>query len=136
VTGRSAAAGSTTTIPEPGTEALQVNDSDMSEAVRAWWLAESDRRDRDLAARWRAWQEGWQACEAAQDDAWEAGYAAAAADLKRAQHDKHRAAVQLAAWIDATEAIEQARWELRGDPRTRETFGQPHPGDYIPAGAA
>jgi hypothetical protein len=26
--------------------------------------------------------------------------------------------------------IEAVRWELRGERRTRETFGQPHPNDY------
>lgn len=26
--------------------------------------------------------------------------------------------------------VEARRWELRGELRTRETFGQPHPADY------
>lgn len=25
---------------------------------------------------------------------------------------------------------EQVRWSVRGEPRTRATFGQPHPGDF------
>lgn len=32
--------------------------------------------------------------------------------------------------------IEAARWTVRGQRRTRETFGQPHPGDYLGRGAA
>lgn len=27
-------------------------------------------------------------------------------------------------------ALEARRWELRGEPRTRETFGRPHAADY------
>jgi len=121
VTGRSAAAGSTTTIPEPGTEALQVNDSDMSEAVRAWWLAESDRRDRDLAARWRAWQEGHDSRDTEITDAYEEGFADGCLALKHAQHQARRLC-----------EIEIARW----GPGGREHFADPRPGDYIPAGAA
>jgi hypothetical protein len=28
--------------------------------------------------------------------------------------------------------LERRRWTVRGEQRTRETFGSPHPGDYTP----
>jgi hypothetical protein len=28
--------------------------------------------------------------------------------------------------------LERRRWTVRGEQRTRETFGGPHPGDYLP----
>jgi hypothetical protein len=31
---------------------------------------------------------------------------------------------------DALADVEARRWKLRGEQRTRETFGQPHPADY------
>lgn len=88
-------------------------------AVRDWWLAESDRTSRELGARLTAWRRGWQACETAHGNAYEEGFADGCLALKRAQHETVTAL-----------RTEQVRWELRGEPRTRETFAQPFPGEY------
>lgn len=32
--------------------------------------------------------------------------------------------------------LKRKRWTVRGQPRTRETFGQPHPDDFTGQGAA
>ena len=50
--------------------------------------------------------------------------------LAKVLHDTYRAAQQLRDWVIAEETAEAVRWELRGEPRTRETFSQPHPDDY------
>jgi hypothetical protein len=78
--------------------------------------------ERDLAERaWlAAWRDGYAAGAA---DAWSAGYAAAVTEVKAAEHGL----VRLVRGMAETEA---ARWTLRGEVRTRETFGQPHPDDY------
>jgi hypothetical protein len=88
---------------------------DLTEAVRAWWLAESDRRDTDLAYRLIAWLRGWRACETALDAAYEAGYADALMAVKHAQHDAHRLTQD-----------DAARW----GPGGRSHFGDARPGDY------
>lgn len=65
-------------------------------------------------------------------------YAAGYADGHRAGREDH-AREQHADWArmarritrgPAYAEIEARRWELRGEPRTRATFGQPHPADY------
>ena len=84
-------------------------------AIQAWWLAESDRRDRELQARLNAWQQGWDACTAALTGAYEEGFTDALMALKRAQHQAHRLTV-----------LESERW----GPGGREHFADPRPGDY------
>lgn len=107
-----------------------MTNSSTEDAIRAWFLADSDRRDRELAARLSAWTEGRQAAELELEGAYEAGYADALLTVKRGHHDTLRAAQNLRDWAETEETIETTRWELRGQPRTRETFAQPHPGDY------
>lgn len=85
----------------------------------------SDERDRWLARSLRMWRAGWQA-----------GYAAG---LREGREDAHRELAD--AWRAAADPVahggpdfaefEQRRWTLRGEPRSRETFRQPHPADYL-----
>lgn len=90
----------------------------------------SDERDAELELRHRAYQEGHMEGSRAQ---WDEGYAAAVADMKRAQHDT------------VTELqLDLRRWHLccgpcrrtghrdgctRCENRTRATFGDAHPDD-------
>jgi hypothetical protein len=68
---------------------------------------------------------------AAELAAWRAGYDAGRADERRAADRAWSARPPLKAndGPDLAE-LEALRWELRGEARTRETFGLPHPGDY------
>lgn len=100
------------------------------EAIRSLVLAESDRRDREQERLLNNWRAGYAAAERAVSDAYEAGFADALTTVKRGHHDTYRAAQQLRDWVIAEETAEAVRWELRGEPRTRETFSQPHPDDY------
>lgn len=66
---------------------------------------------------------------------WKLGYAAAIDQgrrLEAAERDRawNRAAQSIARGGRTHAELERRRWALRGDPRTRETFGQPHPDDY------
>ena len=54
------------------------------------------------------------------------GYAQCAADVKAAEH-------AIATGIRRACGPDD-RWQLRGEPRTRETFAGPHPDDYVPRG--
>jgi hypothetical protein len=80
----------------------------------------SDERDRQLALRLDAWREGYDAGAAGQ---FEAGYAAAIADVKAAQHGLYN-------HLRRCRETEDGRWIVRGQQRTRKTFGNPHPADY------
>ncbi len=85
-------------------------------------LALSDERDlwsrRILDAERRGYQRG-------RADGYDAGYTDGILGRKRARHQ-------------AVEALDVylRRWKLRGETRTRSTFGQPHPADYPGRGAA
>jgi hypothetical protein len=85
-------------------------------------LEVSAERDRQLALRLNAWRDGY-AAAAAQFAEYEArGYARAIADVKAAQH-------ALANHLHRLPA-EGESWVVRGQRRTRKTFGHPHPADY------
>jgi hypothetical protein len=86
-------------------------------------LAESNERDRQLRLRLAAWEDGWRAGAAGE---YTRGYQAAVADIKAAEH-------ALYDYLRSGPA-ETVRWALRGEPRTRATFGQPHRDDIRPAG--
>jgi hypothetical protein len=63
-----------------------------------------------------------EAALAQRERSWSEGYAAAIADVKAAQHalvNHLRGGV-----------TEAQRWTVRGEARTRATFGQPHKDDY------
>jgi hypothetical protein len=83
-------------------------------------LAESDRRDRELAARLAMWREGY---AAGSDGRFGQGYAACAADVKAVHHSFYDGAVVRA-------DVDRRRWTVRRERRTRATFGDPHPGDF------
>jgi hypothetical protein len=95
------------------------------QAARARWLALSDERDRQLEYRQQAWRDGWRACGIAHADDYEQGYADGLARRKRREHETV-AALQLYL----------RRWELRGERRTRRTFGDPNPDDFQGRGEA
>ena len=57
------------------------------------------------------------------DRAWDEGYARAVADLKAVHHG-------IAKGWRALAEVEARRWIVRGEKRTRATFGDPHPGDF------
>lgn len=82
-------------------------------------LERSDERDRWHRFAWAMWREGWQAAERAHADDYHRGYVDGAAGRKHAQHDALEA---LGVYLH--------RWKLRGQPRGRRTFSQPHPDDY------
>jgi hypothetical protein len=69
-----------------------------------------------------------EAAEAQREQSWSQGYAAAIADVKRAEHDL----------VDYFHSMtpDAVRWAVRGEPRTRATFAQTHPGDYPGKGTA
>lgn len=102
-------------------------------------LAESDRRDVELAARLAAWREGFAVGAAQAEKRWQAGYVAACADVKATEHELVNRFGELA-------EILRRRWHLccvpcrRGghrprcrdcEDRTQSTFAAPMPGDYL-----
>jgi len=92
--------------------------------VTADLLSLSNERDVQLELRHRAYMQGW-----------EAGHMAGADDGRQAEateRDKawNRIARPIARGGTAHAEIEQRRWTVRGEQRTRETYGQPHQGDY------
>ena len=88
-------------------------------------LALSDERDVQLELRRRAYRDGW-----------EAGHMTGVGDGRQAEaaeRDREWNAIArpVARGGPAYAEIERKRWTVRGEQRTRETFGQPHPGDYL-----
>jgi hypothetical protein len=82
-------------------------------------LAMSDERDAWQQVALQREREGFQRGAEAASERYEAGFADGCLSLKHAQHDL----------VQAAEA-EAGRWSVRGEPRTRETFADAHPGDY------
>jgi hypothetical protein len=67
----------------------------------------------------------------AQRAAYRAGYDAGRSDAQRDADRAWAARPSLTVREDLSrEEIEARRWELRGEQRSRETFGQTHPGDF------
>jgi len=85
-------------------------------------LDRSSERDRWLSRLLDAWRQGYAAGAAGQFDA---GYAAAIADVKAAQH-------ALPDHLNGQHEAQERRWVLRGETRTRATFAGTHPADRIP----
>ena len=85
----------------------------------------SDELDRQLRLRLSAYRQGYAAAEAAHADDYDLGYADGVMARKRA-------GIRLYEVLQ----LEQRRWELRGEKRTRRTFGLPHKDDYQPRGGA
>lgn len=83
-------------------------------AVREWWLTESDRRDRELAARLNAWREGYAAGEAAHADDYDRGVHDGIIGFKKATQD----------------LVTMARLQMaRYGPHSRQVT-DPRPGDF------
>ena len=76
----------------------------------------SDLLDGQLRQRLAAYREGY---EDGHDAGYDQGYEDGIAERKRAQQDM----------LEALK-VHARRWVLRGEPRARETFGRPHPGDF------
>jgi hypothetical protein len=85
----------------------------------------SDERDQWHDLILAAYRDGYRVAEGAHAGDYGRGYADGVLDRKHAQHDLVEAAT-----------VYSRRWELRGEPRTRKTFGQPHPEDFTGKGAA
>jgi hypothetical protein len=88
-------------------------------------LDRSRERDVQLELRHRAYAEGWEAGHVAGT---EAGRQAEAAERDKAWN---RIARPIARGGRSHAELERNRWTVRGETRTRETFGQPHPDDYL-----
>lgn len=97
-------------VPRPRAEPLPLSE------VIGGLLELSDLLDGQLRQRLAAYREGYQH---GRDAGYDAGYDAGIAERKRVQQDM----------VEALK-VHARRWELRGEPRARETFGKPHPDDY------
>lgn len=87
-------------------------------------LDRSNERDLYTTRIGRAYREGWAAGRAA-------GYAAGRqAEAAERDREWNRIARPIARSSTSAAELEAKRWTVRGERRTRETFGQPHPGDY------
>jgi hypothetical protein len=74
-------------------------------------------------------QLGREAYQRGYEDGFQDGYERAHADMAKAWAEVARPVSKGALTYQELEA---RRWTLRGEQRTRETFGDPHPDDYIP----
>jgi hypothetical protein len=90
-----------------------------AEAPRTAWLALSDERDLHLRLRLEAWRDGYRAAAAAQ---FEAGYVAAVADVKAAEHALYN-------HLRKVREVEERRW----GPGGRARFGDPRLDDKQPS---
>jgi len=109
----------------PGSDAVT-----PAHAAPADVLAEAGRiTARETAGlAWLRWH-----AAAAYERGWRDGYERRAAELERDWRD---VAGPVAAGGPSFAELERRRWELRGEARTRETFGGAHAGDYPGQGAA
>ena len=115
----------------------QPDPAPVRDAVHAYWLAESGRRDRELAARLSAWREGFAAGMAEGIDVGHGLAMGEIAEEKRMQVGIVQAlrdsAPPAGRWHVCCRACRLGRHRpgcRRCEDRTRETFGQPHPDDY------
>jgi len=93
-------------------------------------LGHSDERDLYMARIGQAYRDGWLAGQ-------QHGYRGGRADESRERDQAwNRIARQAHAHGTPYAEVERRRWTLRGEPRTAETFADPHPGDYQGRGGA
>jgi hypothetical protein len=119
-------------------ETPDYDDAALLLAARAL-LEYSDRQDGQLAARLAAHAEGYRLGADQADAQWQAGYAAAIADIKAVEHG-------LADALGDVAEVQRHRWHLCCLPcrraghrvgcdgcqdRTRETFGELLEGEYL-----
>lgn len=92
-------------------------------AIVASLIGESDDRARQLGRELAAWRDGYRL-----------GFDAGAEVGRGAEaHERDQAHARLARHVlqgEPLDDVEARRWTLRGEQRTRATFGQPHPADY------
>lgn len=120
------AAGAGQTVPCQGTRSsLSASGGGNGEHSTKALLELSDERDASLRRRLAAFREGYHAAELAHAADYSIGYVDGLLRRKHLEHDA----------VDAAKLYAR-RWELRGEPRTRETFSQPHPDDFTGRGAA
>ena len=87
------------------------------------WLILSDERALHHRLRLAVWRDGYQVGE-------QVGYRRGFNDSERERDELwHVAARPIARGLPYDEQ-ERRRWRLRGEERTREMFGQPHPDDF------
>lgn len=132
--------------PEESVTAGQISDRGCSlspsgaqvSAVREL-LSLSDRRDVQMAARLAAHAEGYRRGLAEAERARAEGYAQAVADIKATEHELVGRIGDLAAVLTARWRASSRRCRLAGyrpwcpdcQDRTRLTFADPFPGDYL-----
>jgi hypothetical protein len=97
----------------------------MTPDERAEILRDSDEREADLQLRHDAFREGLRLGRTAGNAE---GRSAAEREISQAWHE---VAAPVARGGPSYAELESARWAVHGEPRTRETFGQPHPDDYL-----
>lgn len=103
----------------------------LADAV-AELLADSDRRAAELDAQARAWRQGY-------ETGFLAGVEVGRGAALQEESDQRREAaglVRAATAGPAHAAVLRRRWTVRGERRTRESFGNAHPGDYPGQGGA
>jgi len=96
----------------------------LAEALRELVLDHVDERGRDHERIRRAWREGWLTGHGI---GYGAGYEQASRDMERNWSEMAR---PTARQLVRGHGLQDRRWRLRGETRTRQTFGQPHPDDY------
>ena len=92
-------------------------------------LDRSDERDLYMRRIGQAHAEGWRAGLAE-------GYGMGREDEGAERDRAWNAIARPASRAEPLAELERRRWTVRGEPRTRETFSQPHPGDYQGRGSA
>ena len=86
-------------------------------------LERSDERDRYMERIDQAWRDGYRRGD-------EDGYARGRQDEGTERDQAWDRIARPASRAAPFREFERRRWAVRGEPRTRETFSQPHPGDY------
>jgi len=90
-------------------------------------LDRSGERDRFLGRIIQAWRDGYRRGHA---EGYQAGYRRGREDQAAELDKAWNRIAQPAARGRPYAELERKRWTVRGDPRTRKTFSQPHPDDY------
>ncbi len=98
--------------------------TEVMDQALAELLERSDERDLYETRIERAHRDGWRA-------GWAEGYDMGRRD-EGAERDQawNEIARPVTRGGPTHDELERKRWTVRGEPRTRETFGLPHPDDY------
>lgn len=121
-----------------GSQALSLAEPRAELAAGATDLAEASRLGAALVAAVDPLAEIRYRCQLGRDE-YDRGRSAGIEEGRRAyaaeEAEQRRQAAGLVRALTVQGDVERRRWELRGEPRTRETFGQAHPDDF-PGGDA